>query len=260
MEICSDRMHGAVRERTFRLGRDGELIPGVIWTPSGPGGPRPKVLFGHGGTQDKRAPNIVSLAHTLVRDHGYAAVCIDAPNHGDRISAQERSALRHALLGSSEGDRRDRGNPSAPYLHSFARGAADWVSVLDEVEGLSDVGAGPTGWWGVSMGTSIGLPFVATDERIDCAVLGLASAVERPGYDDYLGWAKQLSVPLLFLCQRDDAGHPIDRAFELWDLCGSADKTMHLNPGPHVGIPSFEREESVRFFVRHLGTGLRARG
>ena len=39
----------------------------------------------------------------------------------------------------------------------------------------------------------------------------------------------------------------------LFDLFGSADKTMHLNPGPHVGIPAFEQGESARFFRRHLG-------
>jgi hypothetical protein len=27
---------------------------------------------------------------------------------------------------------------------------------------------------------------------------------------------------------------------------------MHINPGPHVGIPVFEREGYSRFFLRHL--------
>jgi hypothetical protein len=27
---------------------------------------------------------------------------------------------------------------------------------------------------------------------------------------------------------------------------------MHINPGPHVGIPVFERDSSLAFFVRHL--------
>ena len=103
------------------------------------------------------------------------------------------------------------------------------------------------------MGTSIGLPFVATEPRVTCAVLGLASTVPRPGYDEYLGWARSLTMPLLFLCQRDDGGHPVERAMELFDLFGSADKTMHVNPGPHVAIPRFERLESERFFARHLG-------
>ena len=126
------------------------------------------------------------------------------------------------------------------------------LSQLAAAESLPEVGTGPTGWWGVSMGTSIGLPFVAGEPRITCAVLGLASAVPRPGISDYLGWAKAVEVPLLFLCQRDDGGHPIDKAIELFDQFGSAQKTMHVNPGPHVGIPAFEREAAQAFFARHL--------
>ena len=148
---------------------------------------------------------------------------------------------------------RYRGEPSDPYSSIFVRGVEDWRIVLDAVEQLHEAGAGPTGWWGVSMGTSIGLPFVATVPCITCAVLGLASTVPHPGHDEYLGWARQLTVPLLFLCQRDDGGHPIDNALELFDLFGSEHQTMHLNPGPHVGILGFERGESARFFARHPG-------
>ena len=33
---------------------------------------------------------------------------------------------------------------------------------------------------------------------------------------------------------------------------GSADKTLHANPGGHGDTPTFEENSSVRFFVRHL--------
>ena len=39
----------------------------------------------------------------------------------------------------------------------------------------------------------------------------------------------------------------------LWDAFGSAEKTMHVNPGPHVGIPLFERDAAAAFYRRHLG-------
>jgi hypothetical protein len=29
---------------------------------------------------------------------------------------------------------------------------------------------------------------------------------------------------------------------------------MHINPGPHVGIPNFERDYFETFYVRHLGS------
>ena len=253
IEFTKDVVEDGVRERWFVLENDGAVIPTVIWTPVDAEGRRPKVLFGHGGMQHKKAPNIVTLATSLVRMHGYAAVSIDAPGHGHRVSPEQAAALRERLLGTDQSERTDRGNTDKPYLANFLQGVADWRVVLDEIEQLPDVGTGPTGWWGVSMGTSIGLPFVATEPRITCAVLGLASSVARPGHADYLGWAKSYDRPLLFLAQRDDAGHPLDNVIELFDLFGSAEKTMHLNPGPHVGIPAFERDAAERFFHRHLG-------
>jgi pimeloyl-ACP methyl ester carboxylesterase len=235
----------------------------MLWTPEGATGGRPKVLFGHGGSQHKKAANLVALAKALVREHGYASVSIDAPGHGERVSEAERERGRQRAAAREQARREATrtgrelahhlGTADQPYPPFFLRGVRDWTAVLDEIEQLPDVGPGPTGWWGVSMGTSIGLPFVAGEPRITCAVLGLASAVPRPAHEEYLGWARSLNLPVLFLAQRDDGGHPVEQAVELWRLVGSTEKTMHLNPGPHVGIPAFERDESVAFFHRHLG-------
>ena len=256
---------GGVRARRFELDNQGETVPGMLWTPAGAEGPRPKVLFGHGGSQHKKVANIVQLATQLVRECGYACVSIDAPGHGERVSeaerergrerARAREQARQQATASGGAPPRREGSPDAPYPAWALQGVRDWTAVLDAVETLPEVGSGPTGWWGVSMGTSIGLPFVAGERRVTCAVLGLASAVWRPGHADYVGWAKQVTVPLLFLCQRDDGGHPIDKAIELFDLFGSTEKTMHVNPGPHVGIPVFERDAAQAFFARHLGGG-----
>jgi hypothetical protein len=34
---------------------------------------------------------------------------------------------------------------------------------------------------------------------------------------------------------------------------GSAEKTLHANPGKHGDLPRFETDYSLRFFARHLG-------
>ena len=263
LTITHDTTDAGLRARRFEVSSEGEVVPGMLWTPEGATGPRPKVLFGHGGSQHKKVANIVDLAGRLVRDNGYACVSIDAPGHGERVSEAERERGRERARARERAREKARtegtppprreGSEADPYPPWALRGVRDWTVVLDAVESLPEVGTGPTGWWGVSMGTSIGLPFVAGEPRITCAVLGLASAVPRPGLSDYLGWAKAVETPLLFLCQRDDGGHPIDKAIELFDQFGSAQKTMHVNPGPHVGIPAFERDESVAFFHRHLG-------
>lgn len=256
MRIIEESTTGSIRARVFESSNGDSAIPGVLWTPVGAVGARPKVLIGHGGTQHKHAPNIVALAGALVTQLGVACVAIDAPGHGDRVTAEQRERFRRAAARVDPSVPRDRGSSSDPYTPMFSQGANDWKVVLDEIEAVPDVGKGPTGWWGVSMGVSIGLPFVATESRITCAVLGLASSVPRPGHDEYLGWARSFDRPLLFLCQRHDGGHPIENAIELFDLFGSKDKTMHVNPGPHIGIPAFERDGSVAFFARHFAPWL----
>ena len=55
-----------------------------------------------------------------------------------------------------------------------ASAISDWRLALDFIE--TEIGARPTGWWGLSMGTMMGLPVVASDDRIRCAVLGLMGA------------------------------------------------------------------------------------
>ena len=45
-----------------------------------------------------------------------------------------------------------------------------------------------------------------------------------------------------------------EAGLKLWEAFGSKEKTMHIHPGPHVGIPVFERgDSSAAFFARHLG-------
>lgn len=53
---------------------------------------------------------------------------------------------------------------------------------------------------------------------------------------------------------RDDQDSPRDSAMRLFDALGSAEKTLHANPGSHHRVPSFEIDSSVRFFARHLGS------
>ena len=52
----------------------------------------------------------------------------------------------------------------------------EWKSTLDMLQQLDEIGSdGPVGYWGVSMGTAFGIPFVAAEPRINCAILGLAA-------------------------------------------------------------------------------------
>jgi dienelactone hydrolase len=111
------------------------------------------------------------------------------------------------------------------------------------------------GYWGMSMGTGIGLRFVAAEPRVKAAVLGLAGVGAGMGGAEFETAARSLRVPILFLLQWDDELIGRDPGLRLFDAIGSTDKTLHVNPGGHVQVPVFENDSAESFFVRHLGTG-----
>jgi len=53
--------------------------------------------------------------------------------------------------------------------------------------------------------------------------------------------------------QWDDELVGRENGIALYTAFGSEEKTMHVNPGPHVGIPQHERDDFERFYARHLG-------
>lgn len=221
-----------VRDRRFDLERDGHVVPGVIWTPENAHAPRPVVLFGHGANNNKRADYIVPLATSIARNLGFACVSIDAPGHGDRIND-----------GTT--------NDPTKGLDHIKTCNDDLSAVLDEMQKLDEVGVGKVGYWGLSMGTATGLPFVAREPRVDCAVLGLAAIV--PGFESYIDIAATIKVPLLYVVQLDDELFTRDGMLQLFDSFGSEDKTFHGNPGRHVEVPQSEFDHCEAFFAKHLG-------
>jgi hypothetical protein len=102
------------------------------------------------------------------------------------------------------------------------------------------------------MGTAIGLPFVSSERRIAAAVLGLAGVGNRPGAAAFEAAARNLHIPILFIFQWDDELMNRESGLALFDAIGSNEKTMHINPGGHVGTPLFERDAYEAFFARHL--------
>ena len=109
------------------------------------------------------------------------------------------------------------------------------------------------GYWGLSMGTALGLRFVASDPRVKAAVLGLAGLGAAMGGAEFEMAARSLRIPILFLFQWDDELIARDSGLALFDAIGSTDKTLHVNPGGHVQVPVFENDAAESFFVRHLG-------
>ncbi|WP_405828690.1 dienelactone hydrolase family protein [Streptomyces sp. NBC_01176] len=242
MRFTSRTSLDGVLEQLFTL--DG--VPGALWTPEGATGPRPLVLMGHGGGQHKKAPDILALARRIVAECGFAAVAVDVPGHGDRPVDEEFDRI------ATENQARvAAGEELAPLIAGFQalvarRTVPEWRAVLDAVQRLEHVGAGPVGYWGVSLGCGLGVPFVAAEPRVRAAVLGLGGASASAAD------AARITVPVEFLLQWDDERVPRAQGLALFDALASAEKTLHANAGRHGEIPAYEPDSTLRFFTRHL--------
>ena len=239
-----------VWERPFQVARAGEAIPGILWMPERPDGAVPLVLIGHGGKSEKRNPASLALARRLVRRHGIAAAAIDAIQHGERgpiVDTGDGPAQPEYLELWKRTDTIDRMN-------------ADWTATLDELLASGRFEVERVGYWGLSMGTVLGLPFVASEPRISAAVLGAcglggstitgAHFVARHRSD-----APRLTCPILFMVQWDDEIFAREGALELFDLIGSADKRMHVHPGKHGAFPREAADATREFLATRLCAG-----
>ena len=117
---------------------------------------------------------------------------------------------------------------------------------MDALQELPEIGHGPIGYWGLALGTGIGVPLAAAEPRITAAVFG------GLGHESLTGAAGNVTVPLQFLLQWDDEHVERQSGLALFDAFGSAEKTLHANPGGHRDVPAFELNSASRFFVRHL--------
>ena len=232
-----------VAERPFAVHRDGDTIPGILWAPEEASGAVPLVLMGHGGSSEKRNEAGLALARRFVRRHGIAVAAIDAIDHGERgpIRPVEDPA----------------GHPDYIALwkrpDTFDRMNADWKATLDDLLATGLFDAKRVGYWGLSMGTMLGLPFVASEPRIRAAVLGLCgfagpSAVRGRFGPRHRIDAPNVTCPVLFMVQWDDERFDRDGAFELFGALGAKDKRMRVHPGLH-GELGVEASAATREFL-----------
>jgi dienelactone hydrolase len=244
MRFTTETTADGVTERQFTHGD----VPGAVWAPDGAAGPRPRVLLGHGGGAHRTHPSIRGRAHRYVTGLRCAVAAIDAPGWGERPTPAEYEPFNAEIeeitaAGKSPGDTLARRGVVVAKL-----AVPEWQATLDALTGLDWIGAaGPVGYWGVSLGTAIGVPLVAAEPRIGAAVLGLmgAATLAEP--------AARITVPVEFHLQWDDELVPRDDGLALFDAIGSAEKTLHANPGTHGQVPMFEVDSSIAFFARHLG-------
>jgi len=166
----------------------------------------------------------------LLTERGFAAVALDAPGHGARRAATD-----------TEWPRPDRDQV-----------VREWSACVAELR--DEVDTGRLGYWGLSMGTGLGISVIA-DDAIDfrAAALGLMHANwPAPPGERIRADAGRVACPVLFVVNWDDQLAPRERAFELYDLLGSRDKRLHGYPGRHGELPFESFVASVDFLVRYL--------
>jgi dienelactone hydrolase len=233
-----------VLERDFTVGE----VPGVLWSPASGSDRAPLVLMGHGGGTHKKAPAMAGRAHRIVTGCGFHVAVIDAPGHGGRprtaTDEREIAALRQAMAA---------GEPVGPIVvrynaHLAERAVPEWQATLDALQELPEIGAeGPVGYFGLNMGTAIGVPLTAIEPRITAAVFGIF------WHESLAETARQITIPVLFMLQWDDEHIDRESGLALFDAFASKEKTLHANAGAHTELPRFESDSAVRFFARHLG-------
>jgi hypothetical protein len=257
MRLTSEqRLDDGVLEREFTLNE----IPGILWTPSSAStesnaptsaasasasAPAPLILLGHPGGLDKMRARLTARARHCVAE-GFAAATIELPGSGDRprsaVAEQARADMRRAL---------DAGEPVGDeiidrlVLPLVDKAVPEWRAALDALLALPEIG-GPVGYAGGVI--AIGIRLAVLEPRIAAALLFAGSFVPRTVFEQ----AREVTVPLQVLLQWDDEGNDRQRALDLFDAFGSAQKTLHANMGGHTGVPQFEGDAANRFFARHL--------
>lgn len=232
-----------VCERGFAIARQGQEVPGVFWSPAMPSGPRPLILMGHGGSAHKRSERMLMLAQMFVTNYGWCAAAIDGPVHGERGPVTDASDPVYRQMWQRQ-----------DVVQSMID---DWTATLDALSTLPMIDGTRIGYWGVSMGTMFGLPYVASDDRIRVAVLGKAgmsgASVTRSSIDvPFKTFAPRLTIPVLFTMQWDDERFERAGQLDLFDRIGSKDKRLQAFPGLHMDNGPEAFDVQAAFLQRYL--------
>lgn len=242
MQIRDDVSSHGVRERIGTYRAPSGDVPVVVWTPDDRP-PRALVAVGHGASGHKRMGYVLALARRLVREFDCAVFAIDGPIHGDR---RQDGRLEDTLV-MLEFAQYWQNHPD---LLEVAE--AEWRAALTCVQSLDDVGSEiPVGFWGLSMGTILGMSFVAHEPRIQASVLGLMGIV-GPMAERFRTDAATITVPVLFVVQWHDELFSRESSLELFDNFTVSDKTLLASPGAHGAVPAENFLRSLEFLSTRL--------
>ena len=219
--------------RDFAFGLGNQTVSGRLWLPAATA-PVPLVLLGYGSGGHARDGSRTWQADWFTT-HDVAAASIDLPGHGTRAS--EDATL-------------DYGDVADQIVE-------EWTALLDLLAALPEVDTTRVAYRGQSMGTMLGLSFVARDPRVIVAALGLADLENIPrrysGIGDRLRRdAPLVHCPTLFVIAWDDELCDRASSLKLFDLIGTTDKELRAYPGKHGEISSAATESGMQYLLDRL--------
>jgi len=237
--ISSDDTQGAAT-LDFVAERDGKRnVTGALWLPEAPRQDMPLVLFGHGASGDRYQPPIPELAQRFVKDLRCPVLSLDGPVHG----------LREVAPGASEAMLIERNRPEA-----VVDMVDDWHVGIDTAFGREEIGQRQLAYFGLSMGSTFGIPMLAERDDMIVSTLGLMGTTGPLSHrrDTFLDAASRITHLVVYMMQLEAEFLPRDGYLELFDAIASDDKRLHANPGLHSEMPPEELLFAFEFMKSHI--------
>ena len=128
---------------------------------------------------------------------------------------------------------------------------SDWMVTLTKLKALKELKNVPVGYYGLSMGTAYGLPFLAAEKRIDAAVIGMWGS-NYPNSGQLVEAACHVRCPICFLHKSEDQFFTLKGAFQIFDALSTDDKRMLISTGPHEPATSEQIKFTLDFFENRL--------
>jgi cephalosporin-C deacetylase-like acetyl esterase len=234
-----------------------QRVPAVLYRPA-ESLRVPLVVVGHGAGGGKDEGLMTSLL-TRMSALGAAVLAIDAPLHGERQGRFEdlRGLLQQPIRG----------------LHFVVQTVVDTMRAVDWAATRPNLDTTRLAYLGLSMGSILGVPFVALDERVRAAcfalggagimhfISGLAAPAVRADAErvaeavDPMHYAPLIAPrPVLMVNGLRDQIIPAAAGHVLFGLLGEPKRIIWYDGG-HGDIPRDTADEMRAFFASHLAQG-----
>jgi len=209
-------------------------IPCSIWAATE--SPRGVVLIGHGLGVDRFHGTVVRPLEILVKEYRAAVVVPEIPLHGVR-----------AELPFDTPEIVDR------WQRFWVSGGAELI--CRELQRLTSFCGAyfddlPVAYYGVSLGTQYGIPFLALARNIKSAVLGLFGSRPPPKTPVMNRFAPAVRCPIYFIQKLDDEIHPAETSTHLFYILGPSEKVLDTTRGRHGEVSEKTMRSACEFLVR----------